>query len=79
MPPGSSTPSTARIAPVGSAPTTPCSMASTARGPNTMPSSSEFEARRLAPCTPVSAASPAAHSPSSDDAPSRSVTMPPHV
>ena len=50
-----------------SAPTTPRSIASTARGPNTMPSSSEFDASRLAPCTPVSAASPAAHRPSSDD------------
>ena len=44
----------------------PRSMASTTRAPNTMPSSSELEARRLAPCTPEQATSPAAHSPGSD-------------
>ena len=41
--------------------------------PNTRPSSSEFDARRLAPCTPVHAASPHAQSPASVVAPSRSV------
>ena len=39
--------------------------ASASRAPNTMPSSSEFDARRLAPCTPVQATSPTAHSPGS--------------
>ena len=76
--PPSTSPSTARMAPVGSAASLPFSMASTTRGANTMPSSSEFDARRLAPCTPLHAASPAAHSPGSDEAPSRSVTTPPH-
>ena len=52
--------------------------ASTTRGPNTMPSSSEFDASRLAPWTPLQAASPATHSPGSEVAPSRSATMPPH-
>ncbi len=47
------------MAPVAAGPTTPSSMASTARGPKTMPSSSEFDARRLAPWTPVQDASPA--------------------
>ena len=39
-------------------PSTPRSIASTTRGPNTMPSSSEFDARRLAPITPLQLASP---------------------
>ena len=44
----------------------PASIASTTRAPNTMPSSSEFDASRLAPCTPEQATSPAAHRPGSD-------------
>ena len=40
---------------------------------NTRPSSSEFDASRLAPCTPVHATSPHAHRPGSVVAPSRSV------
>ena len=44
---------TGRRAPVGPGPSLPESTASTARAPNTMPSSSEFEASRLAPWTPV--------------------------
>ena len=51
----------------------PASIASTTRGANTRPSSSEFDASRLAPWTPVHAASPHAHRPGSVDAPSRSV------
>ena len=47
-------------------PDTPASIASTARGPNTIPSSSELDARRLAPWTPEHAASPAAQSPGSE-------------
>ena len=42
-----------------------------------MPSSSELEASRLAPWTPVQATSPAAHSPGRAVAPDRSVTTPP--
>ena len=38
-------------------------MARPARAPNTTPSSSELLASRLAPCTPVQAASPAANKP----------------
>ena len=60
-------------------PSTPRSMASTTRGPNTMPSSSEFDASRLAPVHAVAAASPATQSPGSDEAPSRSATMPPQL
>ena len=75
--PGSSASSTARMAPVAAADVRPASMASTTRAPNTMPSSSELDASRLAPCTPEQATSPAAHSPASDVAPSRSVTTPP--
>ena len=41
-------------------------MASAARAPNTSPSSSELLARRLAPWTPVQAASPAAKRPAID-------------
>ena len=72
-------PSSDRIAPVGLGPSTPRSIASTTRGPNTMPSSSEFDARRLAPITPLQLASPATHSPGSDDAPSRSARIPPQL
>ena len=68
---------TERMAPVGAGPSTPRPMASITLGPNTIPSSSELLARRLAPCTPVHATSPAAHSPGRDDAPLRSVTIPP--
>jgi cytosine deaminase len=47
------------------------------RAPKTSPSSSEFEASRLAPWTPVEAASPQAHRPVSDVRPERSVSIPP--
>ena len=67
------------MAPVAAGPSWPRSMASTTRGPKTMPSSSELEARRLAPWTPVQVTSPAPQRPARDEAPSRSVTMPPHV
>ena len=56
-------PSSERIAPVARGPSTPRSMASTTRGPKTMPSSSELEARRLAPITPLQLASPATQRP----------------
>ena len=69
--------STARMAPVGSAASLPRTIASITRGANTIPSSSEFDASRLAPWTPVHAVSPHAHSPGRALAPSRSVTMPP--
>ncbi len=46
-------------------------------GAKTMPSSSEFDASRLAPMTPLQATSPAAQRPGSDVAPSRSATTPP--
>ncbi len=75
MPPAPS--STARIAPVASGATFPSSIASTTRAAKTMPSSNELDARRLAPCTPTHAVSPAAHSPRARRAPSRSVTTPP--
>ena len=52
-------------------------IASTTRRPNTSPSSSEFDARRFAPCTPLHAASPHDHRCGSVVAPSRSVTTPP--
>ncbi len=77
-PAGTSPPTTARMAPEGSGPSTPRSMASITLGPNTIPSSSEFEARRLAPWTPVQLTSPAAQSPGRLVAPWRSVTTPPH-
>ncbi len=67
----------AAITPVASGPSAPAWMASARRAPNTMPSSSELEASRLAPWTPVQATSPAAHSPGSAVAPDRSVTTPP--
>ena len=51
--------------------------ADAARVPNTRASRSEFEARRLAPCRPVEAHSPTAHSPSSEDRPRSSLAMPP--
>ena len=54
-------------------------MDSMALGPNTMPSSSEFEASRLAPCRPVNAHSPIAYSPLTVVAPFMSVLMPPHM
>ena len=74
---GLSAASTARSAPVGDGPSLPPTIASTTRGANTMPSSSELDASRLAPCTPVQATSPQAHSPGRAEAPSRSVTIPP--
>ena len=45
-------PSTLRMAPVAAGPSCPAATASTARAPKTRPSSSELDARRLAPCTP---------------------------
>ena len=50
---------------------------SAARAPNTSASSSELEASRLAPWTPVQATSPTAQSPSRVVRPSRSVRTPP--
>ena len=67
-----------RMAPVVSGPSTPAAIASTTRAPNTMPSSSEFEANRFAPCTPEQLVSPAAHRPGNEVAPFRSVMTPPH-
>ena len=55
----------------------PASSASVTRAAKTMPSSSEFDASRFAPCTPVQATSPTAKSPGSAVAPSRSVRIPP--
>ena len=45
-----------------------CSLATSraTRSENTSPSSSELDASRLAPCTPVQATSPAAQSPARD-------------
>ena len=63
--------------PGGTGPSSPSRMASARRAPNTIPSSSELEASRLAPCTPVQATSPAAHRPGSAVAPDRSVSTPP--
>ena len=51
--------------------------ASPARRPYTSPSSSEFDASRLDPITPVRAHSPAAYRPGMLARPSRSVRMPP--
>jgi hypothetical protein len=53
--------------------------ASAARRPNTKHSASEFEASRLAPCSPVQADSPIAYRPGSDERPSMSVAIPPIV
>ena len=69
--------STPAIAPVGSGPSLPATIAVTTRRPNTSPSSSEFDARRFAPCTPLHAVSPHAQRCGSVVAPSRSVTTPP--
>src|SRR5262249_29453782 len=55
----------------------PSSATRPARRPKTRHSSSEFEASRLAPWTPVHAHSPAAYSPGTDVRPSRAPTMPP--
>ncbi len=77
MPSIGSSPSTARSAPLGSGLRAPDGMRSASRAPKTMPSSSELEANRLAPCTPVQATSPTAHSPGSAVAPHRSATTPP--
>ena len=63
--------------PAPPAPPRPAATASTTRAPKTIPSSNEFEARRLAPWTPVQATSPAAQSPGRVVAPSRSVSTPP--
>src|SRR5438046_2050725 len=52
-------------------------MALPARAPKTTPSSSELLAKRLAPCTPLQAASPAANNPGRLVRPSRSVRTPP--
>ena len=51
--------------------------ASAQRWAKTSDSSSEFEASRFAPCTPVHATSPTAQSPGNDVRPSRSVATPP--
>ena len=74
---GGSSASTPAIAPVDSGPTLPATIAHTTRRPNTRPSSSEFDARRFAPCTPLHAVSPHAQRCGRVDAPSRSVTTPP--
>ena len=66
-----------RITPDASGASLPARIASTIRGANTSPSSNEFDASRLAPCTPEHAASPHDQSPGSVEAPSRSVTIPP--
>ncbi len=63
MPSIGSAPSTARSAPLGSGAPTPAEIRSARRAPKTMPSRSELEASRLAPCTPVQATSPTAHRP----------------
>ena len=77
MPSRGGSPSTERSAPLGSARSVPPGIRSARRAPKTMPSSSELEARRLAPCTPVQATSPTAHRPGNAVAPHRSVTTPP--
>src|SRR5215475_14511763 len=53
--------------------------AAAARVEYTMPSSSEFEASRLAPCRPVNAHSPIANSPLIVVRASWSVLTPPHM
>ena len=58
---GGASESTPAIAPVDSGPSLPATIARTTRRPNTRPSSSEFDASRLAPCTPLHAVSPHAH------------------
>ena len=77
MPSRASPPSTTRSAPLASGPSWAEAIRSAKRAPKTMPSSSELEANRLAPCTPVQATSPTAHNPGSAVAPHRSVTTPP--
>ena len=52
-------------------------MASAALRPMTSPSVREFEARRLAPWTPVQAASPTAWSPGTSVRPAMSARTPP--
>src|SRR5690242_1918847 len=52
-------------------------MACPARAPKTNPSRSELLAKRLAPCTPVAAVSPAAYKPDREVRPQRSVLTPP--
>ena len=64
------------IAPVASGASLPATIADDALAEHE-PSSSEFDASRLAPCTPLHAVSPHAQRCGSVDAPSRSVTMPP--
>ena len=54
-------------------------MSCATRAPNTTASSSELEASRFAPCAPVEATSPQAHSPSTLVRPEASVRMPAHV
>jgi hypothetical protein len=54
-------------------------MALAAADANTMHSSSELLARRLAPCRPVQVVSPTAYSPVRSVRPCRSVTTPPQV
>ena len=65
------------IAPVGAGPSEPAMIDSASRAPNTMPSNSELEGNRLAPCTPVMATSPAANRRSMLVVPFASVTAPP--
>src|SRR5258706_15549843 len=48
-----------------------------ARAPKTSPSSRELLAKRLAPCTPVAAVSPAAYRPAREGPPQRFVFTPP--
>ena len=54
-------------------------MSSAIRRAKTSPSSSELEASRLAPCTPVQAASPHAYRPGIEVRPRRSVRTPPEA
>ncbi|MDT4854922.1 hypothetical protein FQZ97_892500 [compost metagenome] len=54
-------------------------MAFTAAWANTMHSTSELLAMRLAPCRPVQVVSPTAYRPLMSVWPSRSVTRPPQV
>ena len=54
-----------------------CAKCSARRIPNASPSNNELLARRLAPWTPLHAASPTAYKPRSDVCPTSSVKMPP--
>ena len=61
--PGAGIDAASRVGPARNPACAVCCIAPAARAPNTSPSSSELLARRLAPCTPVQATSPAAYSP----------------